>query len=95
MIRICMPFCSESDSSASGDRLIPCERANLTGFSCQPFTVLTIASMSRAVITIEEQEEKKKKKEASACVQRTFLTKLFQLVNDAAFTVYIWKSNTD
>lgn len=31
--------------------MTPWERANLTGFSIQPFIVLVMASMSRAVIT--------------------------------------------
>ena len=31
--------------------------ANLTGFSCQPLIVFTMASMSRAVMTEERQEE--------------------------------------
>lgn len=60
MMRMWIPLSPESDSSASGDRLTPCERANLTGFSCQPFTVLIIASMSRAEITDVEQGEKKR-----------------------------------
>ena len=49
---------SGSDSSTSGDKLTPWERANLAGFSCQPLTVLNMASMSREVITITEQGER-------------------------------------
>lgn len=66
-MRIWIPFSSESDSSASGDRLTPWERANLIGFSCQPFTVFTMASMSRAVITESEEGKKRKRVGFTTC----------------------------
>lgn len=47
---------SFSGSSAKGDTVTPWERANFTGFSNQPFTVLTIASISRAVMTAKSRE---------------------------------------
>lgn len=39
--------------SVAGESGTPWERANLTGFSIQPLTVLVMASMSKAEITIE------------------------------------------
>lgn len=39
--------------SGVGDSGTPWERANFTGFSIQPRTVLVMASMSRAEITTE------------------------------------------
>lgn len=42
-------------TSDTGDRATPWERANFTGFSIQPFTVLVMASISKAVITVEQK----------------------------------------
>ncbi|TNN58075.1 hypothetical protein EYF80_031747 [Liparis tanakae] len=69
-MRIWIPS-SESDTPTPGDRLTPWERANLTGFSCQPFTVLTMASMSMASITDTEEREQR----ASLHMQRTLMNR--------------------
>ena len=71
-----MPFSSKLASSASGDWLMPWERANLTGFSCHPLTVLTIDSMSSASITdtgqgIEREGERERGKDDQALPQAT------------------------
>lgn len=40
-------------TSEAGDRGTPWERANFTGFSIQPLTVLVMASISIAVMTTD------------------------------------------